>query len=147
MLDQYGIVPFLAQEERVPSQQEWEPSELSHRYAMNFLRFLEPLLRELDVTIDKRPLRTLVQTVEAMVSFRDRSHGLVLSELGGYMDGLGRGEERNGSAPSSTIRGGKPTRSRSFCSSEQTSRLRSGKHEERRGCSSGMAPCWKSRRV
>ncbi len=91
MLDQYGIVPFLAQAERVPSQQEWEPSELSHRYAMNFLRFLEPLLRELDVTVDKRPLRTLVQTVEAMVSFRDRSHGLLLSELGGYMDGLGRG--------------------------------------------------------
>src|SRR5450755_318187 len=91
MLEQYAIVPFLAQEERLPSHQEWEPSELSHRYAMNFLRFLDPLLRELDVTVDKRPLRTLVQTVEAMVSFRDRNHGLLLSELGGYMDGLGGG--------------------------------------------------------
>ena len=58
---------------------------------MTFLRFLEPLVRELDGTVDKRPLRTLVQTVEAIVSFRDRNHGLLLSELGGYLDGLGQG--------------------------------------------------------
>ncbi len=32
-----------------------------------------------------------MQTVEAIVSFRDRTHGLLLSELGGYMDGLGQG--------------------------------------------------------
>ena len=58
---------------------------------MNFLRFLEPLVRELDVTVDKRPLRTLVQTVEAIVSLRGQSHGLLLSELGGYLDKLGEG--------------------------------------------------------
>jgi hypothetical protein len=58
---------------------------------LTFLRFLEPLVRELDDTVDKRPLRTLVQTVEAIVSYRDRNHGLLLSELGGYMDGLGQG--------------------------------------------------------
>ena len=91
MLEKYAIVPFMAQEERLPSKKECEPGELSHRYGRNFLRFLEPLVRELDGTVDKRPLRTLVQTVEAIVSFRDRNHGLVLSELGGYMDGLGQG--------------------------------------------------------
>ncbi len=58
---------------------------------MHLLRFLEPLVCELDVTGDKRPWRTLVQTVEAIVAFRDRNHGLLLSELGEYMDGLGRG--------------------------------------------------------
>jgi hypothetical protein len=58
---------------------------------LNFLRFLEPLVRELDITVDKRPLRTLVQTVEAIVSFRDQAHGLLLSELGDAMDGLGKG--------------------------------------------------------
>jgi len=58
---------------------------------MQLFRFLEPLLHELDVTVDKRPLRTLVQTVEAIVAFRDRTHGLLLSELGDYMDGLGGG--------------------------------------------------------
>ena len=91
MVDQYAIVPFIGQEERSLCQRASEAGDLSQLYAMSLLRFLEPLLRELDVTIDKRPLRTLVQTVEAILSFRDRSHGLLLSELGGYMDGLGRG--------------------------------------------------------
>ncbi len=90
MVEKYGIVPFRAQEERPPSTKDGEPGERSQpvgylqgsldltstkdgepgersqRYGMKFLRFLEPLVRELDVTVDKRPLRTLVQTVEAM---------------------------------------------------------------------------------
>ncbi len=91
MLEQYAIVPYTAQAERSLTKKEGEAGERSQRYGMAFLRFLEPLVRELDVTVDKRPLRTLVQTVEAIVSFRDRTHGLLLSELGGYMDGLGQG--------------------------------------------------------
>jgi Transposase DDE domain len=91
MLEKYAIVPFMTQEEWSPSQKEGEPSERSQQYAKLFLQFLEPLVRELDVTVDKRPLRTLVQTVEAIVSFRDRAHGLFLSELGDAMDGLGKG--------------------------------------------------------
>jgi hypothetical protein len=39
--------------------------------------------------IHVRPLRTLVQTVEALVAFRDSTHGLLLTELGSYLDGLG----------------------------------------------------------
>lgn len=91
MLEQYAIVPFVAQAAVSRCEKEFEPRDLSHRLGMHLFRFLEPLVHELDVTVDKRPLRTLVQTVEAIVSFRDRSHGLVLSELGDYMDGLGRG--------------------------------------------------------
>src|SRR5229473_5638085 len=91
MLEQYAIVPYTAQAERSLTKKEGEPGERSQRYGMAFLRFLEPLVRELDVTVDKRPLRTLVQTVEAIVAFRDRTHGLLLSELGDYMDGLGGG--------------------------------------------------------
>src|SRR5216684_2723171 len=91
MLEQYAIVPYTAQAERSLTKKEGEPGERSQRYGMAFLRFLEPLVRELDVTVDKRPLRTLVQTVEAILSFRDRTHGLLLSELGDYMDGLGGG--------------------------------------------------------
>jgi Transposase DDE domain len=91
MLEQYAIVPFVAQAEGSPYKKDYEPAERSYQYAMNFFRFLEPLLRELDVTIDKRPLRTLVQTVEAILAFRDQTHGLLLSELGGDMDGLGKG--------------------------------------------------------
>jgi hypothetical protein len=41
--------------------------------------------------MDIRPLRTLVQTVEAILAFRDSTHGLLLTELGSYLDGLERG--------------------------------------------------------
>ncbi len=75
MLDQYVIVPCVAQAVVSRRTKEGEPRELSHRLGMHLLRFLEPLVHELDVTVDKRPLRTLVQTVEAIVAFRDRNHG------------------------------------------------------------------------
>lgn len=98
MLEQYAMVPCVAQAVLSRRTKEFEPRELSHRLGRHLLRFLEPLVQELDVTVDKRPLRTLVQTVEAIVAFRDRTHGLLLGELGDYMDGPGRGgeEEQNG---------------------------------------------------
>ena len=91
MLEQYGIIPLQAQATWVHPKWEGEPGELSQQYGRKFLQFLEPLVRELDLTVDKRPLRTLVQSVEAIVSFRDRHHGLLLTELGDAMDGLGKG--------------------------------------------------------
>ena len=91
MLEQYAIGPFLTQAERPPFPMERSPSERSQEYAKHFLEFLEPLVRELDISVDKRPLRTMVQTIEAILAFRDRNHGLLLSELGGYLDGLGHG--------------------------------------------------------
>lgn len=91
MLDQYGIIPWQAQATWVHPKWEGEPGDLSQQYGRKFLQFLEPLVRELDLTVDKRPLRTLVQAVEAIVSFRDRHHGLLLTELGDVMDGLGKG--------------------------------------------------------
>ena len=49
-------------------------------------RFLAPLLIELDARIDKRLVRTFLQTVQVIITFRDRANGLLLSELGGYLD-------------------------------------------------------------
>lgn len=101
MLEQYAIVPSVAPVEwavpkvvqaevrALPAQE--EPGERSQQYGGKFARFLDPLLRDLHATVDKRPLRTLVQTVEAILVFRDQSHGLLLSELGGYLDQLGEG--------------------------------------------------------
>src|SRR5437660_886276 len=101
VLEQYAIVvgvapvkwpvPKVVQAEVLAFPEKEEPGERSQQYGGKFARFLEPLLRELDATIDKRPLRTLVQTVEAILVFRDQTHGLLLSELGGYLDGLGHG--------------------------------------------------------
>jgi hypothetical protein len=50
-----------------------------------------PLLRELDQGLDKRLIRTFVQAIEAILTFRDRINGLLLSQLGSYLDPLGKG--------------------------------------------------------
>lgn len=42
-------------------------------------RFLAPLLIELDARIDKRLVRTFLQTVTAILTFRDRINGLRLA--------------------------------------------------------------------
>jgi hypothetical protein len=47
--------------------------------------FLEPLVRLLDGRIDRRLVRTFVRTIDAIICFRNRPHGLLLSELGGYL--------------------------------------------------------------
>lgn len=47
--------------------------------------FLAPLVGPLDTRIDRRLVRTFVGTVEAIVCFRNRPHGLLLSELGAYL--------------------------------------------------------------
>jgi CRISPR/Cas system CSM-associated protein Csm2 small subunit len=75
MVEQYAMVPFVAQAKRTRSKKDGEPGERSHRYAMHLLRLLDPLVRVLDATVDKRPLRSLVQTVEAIVAFRNRHQG------------------------------------------------------------------------
>ena len=47
--------------------------------------FVKPLLVELDEQIDKRLVRTFLATLQAIVQFRDRAQGLLLSELGAYI--------------------------------------------------------------
>jgi hypothetical protein len=47
--------------------------------------FLFPLSTLLDAQIDRRLVRTFVATVAAIIRWRNRPHGLLLSELGGYL--------------------------------------------------------------
>lgn len=47
--------------------------------------FLAPLLTILNQHVDVRLVRTFLATIEAIIRFRHRNHGLVLSELGGYL--------------------------------------------------------------
>ena len=75
LVETYAIGPSVGQAQASRHQPQWEPSELSQQYGRNFFRFLDPFLQELDVTVDQRPLRTLVQTVEAMVAVGDQTHG------------------------------------------------------------------------
>jgi hypothetical protein len=53
--------------------------------------FVKPLLIELDKWLDKRLVRTFLTTLQAILQFRHRSHGLLLSELGGYLLSPDRG--------------------------------------------------------
>ncbi|TMD67214.1 MAG: hypothetical protein E6I91_07570 [Chloroflexi bacterium] len=81
MSEQYAIVPFVAQAESVEMPKEFEPRLLAEQYGSDLLRFLSPLVKELHTSMDMRPL----------VTFRDSTHGLLLSELGSHLDGLGGG--------------------------------------------------------
>ena len=89
MSEEYAIVPFVAQAEPVQRSKEFEPRLLAEQYGSDLLRFLSPLAKELHTSMDIRPVRTLVQTVEALVAFRHSTHGLLLTELGSHLDGLG----------------------------------------------------------
>ncbi len=85
MSEKYVIV---SQPEQVPP---YDPKAMAEGLGMMLLGFLGPLLLDLDQWLDKRLIRTLVQAIEAILTFRDRVNGLVLSELGGYLDPIGQG--------------------------------------------------------
>lgn len=53
--------------------------------AEELITFLNPLLEWLNGKIDKRLVRTFIQTIMVIIQFRHSKHGLLLSELGGYL--------------------------------------------------------------
>src|SRR5258708_38085476 len=81
MSEQYAIVPFVAQAEPVQMPKEFEPRMLAEQYGSHLLRFLYPPAKELHTTMDITPLRTLVQTVEALVALRASTHRLSLTDF------------------------------------------------------------------
>jgi len=58
---------------------------LAHTLKARLQQFLGPLLVELDERADKRLVRTFAGTVQAILQFRERGCGLLLSELGGVL--------------------------------------------------------------
>ncbi len=62
-----------------------EAAQVADAVHERLLRFLHPLLTPLDDRIDHRLVRTFVGTVEAIICYRNRPHGLLLSELGPYL--------------------------------------------------------------
>jgi len=56
-------------------------NRLAHRLTV----FLAPLLRTLDQRLDRRLVSTFRATLIAIVQWRNRAHGLLLSELGAYL--------------------------------------------------------------
>jgi len=58
---------------------------LSATLSQKLSEFLAPLVQQLDAQIDRRLVRTLVRLVHTILIFRHQTHGLLLSELGGYL--------------------------------------------------------------
>jgi hypothetical protein len=79
MQEQY-LIP--KQEPQIP---QWEEAAVAQELAEHLAEFLAPLLMLLDKTLDKRLVRTFLQVVQVIITFRDRANGLLLSELGGYL--------------------------------------------------------------
>ncbi len=63
------------------------PAQVADDLREGLYQFLLPLLALLDACLDVRLVRTFLATVEAILSFRNRAHGLLLSELGAYLLG------------------------------------------------------------
>jgi hypothetical protein len=58
---------------------------VSLQLGIQLQQFVSPLLIGLDTLIDKRLVRTFLATLQVIIQFRNRSHGLLLSELGAYL--------------------------------------------------------------
>jgi len=87
---------------------EQDPQKASQEMVQELELFLLPLLTLLDRYLDKRLVRTLVQCCVAIIRFRNNKQGLLLSELGSYMDGY---QGLSVSAPAGTKRVGNLIRS------------------------------------
>jgi hypothetical protein len=67
-------------------EKEQEQQQRAQELTQLLENFLTPFLLVLDQKLDKRLVRTLVQGCLAIVCFRNNMQGLLLSELGSYMD-------------------------------------------------------------
>jgi hypothetical protein len=66
---------------------EQDAQKLSQELTQLLETYLSPLLLVLDRLLDKRLVRTIMQCCVAILRFRNNKQGLLLSELGSYMDG------------------------------------------------------------
>ncbi len=77
MQSKYDILP----------ENEQELQQVSQQVTQQLETFLFPLLVILDKVLDKRLVRTFLQCCVAILRFRHNKCGLLLSELGSYLDG------------------------------------------------------------
>ena len=57
--------------------------EVAEHLRGRLFMLLDLFLENLDRKIDKRLVKTFLETVRVIITFRHRNHGLLLSELGG----------------------------------------------------------------
>ena len=62
-----------------------DPGVMAQGLTAQVAHFLFPLLVEWDCLLDQRLVRTFLQSIAVILTFRDRANGLLLSELGGEL--------------------------------------------------------------
>src|SRR5437016_7977348 len=75
---------YLIQSE-APQVPPYAAEQMAQGLAEQLALFLFPVLVTLDQLLDKRLVRTFLQTIQVILAYRDRVGGLLLSELGGYL--------------------------------------------------------------
>lgn len=75
----------MQEEYATPSALVQEPHALSTSLQQRLAHFVAPLLAQLDAKMDVRLVRTFLATLAAILQFRNRPHGLLLSELGAFL--------------------------------------------------------------
>ena len=68
-------------------QKEAEKQEQAGECEGHLVKYLMPVLGDLNQRMDRRLIKTFLGLVMAIISHRHRNHGLLLSELGGYLLG------------------------------------------------------------
>src|SRR5260370_39607910 len=79
MQSQYLIPP------EVPQVPPYDGEQMAQGLAKKLAVFLFPLLVTLDRLLDKRLVRTFLQTIQVILAYPDRVGGLLLNELGAYL--------------------------------------------------------------
>src|SRR5438132_13042265 len=64
----------------------YDAAQMAEGLGVQLASFLFPLLVQLDAVRDKRLVRPFLATIQVIITFRDRANGLLLSELGGYLE-------------------------------------------------------------
>jgi hypothetical protein len=64
-----------------------EKQERSKELEQRLVKMLWPVLRKMQQRVDRRLVKTFLGLVLAILMHRHRNHGLLLSELGGYLLG------------------------------------------------------------
>lgn len=65
--------------------EKYEARQVALEMQSRLSQFVAALMSKLDEQLDKRLVRTFLQTLQVILMFRHSSYGLLLSELGGYL--------------------------------------------------------------
>ena len=104
-----------------------DPQKVSLELAQLLEIYLSPLLVVLDRLLDKRLIRTFMQCCVAILRFRNMKQGLLLSELGSYLQGY---QGLSESAPAGTKRISNLLRSLKWSAASVDQYLLSEAHKE-----------------